>query len=268
MQVRRDAALSSNLSLRQHWTSHCRRFSSASFRFSSFIRTCTRKDVITTTMYGASDISSITIPAPDGCGAQHTKEVTRGAPAKHIKITCEPCEAYLSGARKPKILKYQIDAKTGQTVRQERVTDGDPRWSSTPDTVPLTPDEERTNATRQERGRMQIEMIQALAAMRATGIQVPPEAMWLLEREIPEGVLKGTVVCANGHDNAAGVKFCGECGMSMAARGAIAPPAEDEPAVVDLGRLHPQTLRKMCREAGVPDKGSKDDLIGRLQAAA
>ena len=57
----------------------------------------------------------------------------------------------------------------------------------TPDTIPLTPDEERTNTTRQERGRMQIEMIQALAAMRATGIQVPAEAMWLLEREIPEG---------------------------------------------------------------------------------
>ena len=71
---------------------------------------------------------------------------------------------------------------------------------------------------------MQIEMIQALAAMRATGIQVPPEAMWLLEREIPEGVLQGTVLCANQHDNAAGVKFCGECGVSMATRGAIAPP--------------------------------------------
>ena len=60
---------------------------------------------------------------------------------------------------------------------------------------------------------MQIEMIQALAAMRSTGIQVPPEALWLLEREIPEGVLKGTVVCVEGHDNAAGVKFCSECGV-------------------------------------------------------
>ena len=48
------------------------------------------------------------------------------------------------------------------------------------------------------------------------------------------------------------------------------PLAEDEPAVVDLGRLHPQTLRKMCREhkPPLPDKGSKDQLIGRLQAAA
>ena len=147
------------------------------------------------------------------------------------------------------------------------MADADPMFSSTPDTTPLTPDEERTNTTRQERGRMQIEMIQALAAMRASGVQVPPEAMWLLEREIPEGVLRGTVLCANQHDNPAGLKFCGECGVSMAARGAIAPP-EDEPAAVDLGRLHPQTLRKMCRDAKLPDRGSKDQLIGRLQAAA
>ena len=54
--------------------------------------------------------------------------------------------------------------------------------------------------------------------------------------------------------------------MSMAARGAIAAP-DDEPAVVDLGRLHPQTLRKMCRERGLPDKGNKEQLAGRLQAA-
>jgi hypothetical protein len=194
--------------------------------------------------------------------------VTRGVPAKIFKLECGPCEAYLRGDRKPKILKYQIDSKTGQSVRQERIADADPMWGSTPDTIPLTPDEERTNTTRQERGRMQIEMIQALAAMRATGIQVPPEAMWLLEREIPENVLRGTVLCVNSHDNPAGVKFCGECGISMAARGAIAPPEPDEPAVVDLGRIHPQTLKKMCREKGLPDKGSKDDLIGRLQAAA
>ena len=197
--------------------------------------------------------------------------MVNGHPVKVWGLDCGPCESHLRGERRPKKLVYQIDKNTGQSVRQERVPDASDQWSSTPDTIPLTPDEERTNTTRQERGRMQIEMIQALAAMRATGIQVPPEAMWLLEREIPEGVLKGTVLCANSHDNPAGVKFCGECGVSMAARGAIAPPeAEDEPAVVDLGRLHPQTLRKMCREhkPPLPDKGSKEQLIGRLQAAA
>ena len=221
------------------------------------------------TMYARSDVCSIVIPVPDGCGAQHTRKVTRGVPEKVFSITCEPCEAYLSGARKPKILKYHIDKASGRTVRQERVSDGDSAWSSSIDAIPLTPDEERTNATRQDRGKLQIEMIQALAAMRATGIQVPAEAMWLLEREIPEGVLRGSVVCVNGHDNAAGAKFCSECAVSMSTRGAIAPP-EDAPGEpeVDLERLHPQTLRKMCRDAGVPDRGSKDVLIGRLQAAA
>jgi len=222
--------------------------------------------VIAITVYGRSDICSIVIPVPDGCGAQHTRKVTRGVPEKVFAITCPPCEAYLKGDRKPRILKYQIDSKTGQSVRQERIADADDRFSSSPDTVPLTPDEERTNTTRTERGRMQIEMIQALAAIRATGLQIPAEAMFLLEREIPEGVLRGTLVCANGHDVPTGNKHCGECGISMAARGAIAAP--DEPAVVDLDRIHPQTLKKMCREKGLPDKGSKDDLIGRLQAAA
>ena len=221
------------------------------------------------TLYARSDVASITVPVGSGgCGSTHSRPVIKGAPAKIFKLDCpDHCEPYLRGDRRQKKLVYQIDSKTGQTVRQERVADSDPMFSSTPDTIPLTPDEDRTNTTRQERGRMQIEMIQALAAMRATGIQVPPEAMWLLEREIPENVLRGTVLCVNQHDNPAGLKFCGECGVSMAARGAIAPP-EDEPAGVDLDRLHPQTLKKMCRDAGLPSSGSKHDLIGRLQAAA
>jgi hypothetical protein len=212
---------------------------------------------------------SIAVPQPHGCGATHSRPVTHGAPAKIFKLDCPPCEAYLRGDRKPKILRYQTDPKTGQTVRQERIADADPMWSSTPDTVPLTPDEERTNTVRSERGRMQIEMLQALAALRSTGIEVPPEAMWLLERELPSGVLRGSVVCANAHDVPAGSAFCPQCGVSMAARGVLAGgDAEPEaPAAVDLGRLHVATLRKRCRDAGLPDKGSKDVLIRRLEAA-
>ena len=225
-------------------------------------------------MYGASDISSITIPAPDGCGAQHTKEVTRGVPAKHIRIDCEPCEAYLSGARKSKILRYQIDPKTGQTLRQERVADADPQWSSTIDTVPLTPDEIRTHGLKLEKGENQLRALESLLALKAGGVDLtsrPEVLFYLQESGLPSEtlkMLKGTKVCPNGHDAEGGVKFCPECGVSMTAQAAIAPPAEDEPAAVDLDRLHVQTLRKMCRDAGLPDKGSKDVLAGRLQAAA
>ena len=221
-------------------------------------------------LFARSDVGAIRIPVESGgCGQLHSRPVIKGAPAKTFRLDCEPCIAYLSGSRKPKILKYQLDPNTRQVVRQERVADADERWGTTPDSVPLTPDEERTNSVRTERGRMQIEMLQALAAIRSTGINVPAEALYLLERELPEGVLRGTVVCANGHDSPAGLKFCGECGASMSARGAIAPP-EDDPgeAEIDLERLHPQTLKKMCRERHLPDEGSKDVLVGRLQAAA
>lgn len=218
-------------------------------------------------MYARSDLMSVAVPEPQGCGATHSRPVTHGAPAKTWKLDCPPCEAYLRGDRKPKILKHKIEG--GRVVAQDRVPDADPMWSSTPETIPLTPDEERTNAIRSERGAQQIQMIQALAALRSTGIDVPPEAMWLLERELPAGVLKGTVVCASGHDNQAGVKFCGECGISMAARGALetAPPApEPEEPALDLARLHPQTLKKLCRQRHLPDTGSKDELIARLAA--
>ncbi len=210
---------------------------------------------------------SVAVPATSGgCGAAHTRPVTHGAPAKIWKLDCPPCESYLRGDHKPRILKYQTDPRTGQVVRQERIADADPMWSSTPDTVPLSPDEERTNTVRSERGRMQIEMLQALAALRSTGIDVPPEAMWLLERELPQGVLRGTVVCVNGHDVPAGNGFCGSCGASMSARAAVEPTPEPEEPAVDLGRLHPQTLKKLCRERKLPDTGSKDELIARLAA--
>jgi len=213
-----------------------------------------------------------------GCGATHSRPVTHGAPAKEFRLDCPPCEAHLRGDRKQKKLVYETDKRSGQPVRQARVADSDPLWSSTPDTVPPTPDEERVNSIRQERGAQQIQMIQALAALRGTGLDIPAEAMWLLERELPAGVLKGTVVCANGHDNQTGLKFCGECGISMAAKGEIEgsdpdPSFRGHPVRLTtepefpLEKLHVATLRKKCRERGLPDKGTKAQLVKRLEAA-
>src|SRR5215472_1243335 len=210
---------------------------------SSLIRTSSQRRLIRL-LFARSDVMALSL-GEHGCGAVHTRPVTHGAPAKVFKLDCEPCEQHLRGDRKPKILRYDIDPRTKTVTGQSRVADADPMWSSTPDTVPLTPDEERTNTTRQERGAQQIQMIQALAALRATGIEVPPEAMWLLERELPSAILKGTVLCANSHDNQAGVKFCSECGIRMDAKAAIGPPAGE--ADIDLGLLHPQSLKKMLR---------------------
>ena len=213
------------------------------------------------TLYARSDVMSTNIPAVHGgCGSSHSRPVRAGSPDKMFRLDCPPCESYLKGDRKSRILKTTPgDPKSGIPARQERVADADPLWSSTPDSVPLTPDELSVNATRTERGAMQIQMLQALAAIRATGVNVPAEAMWLLERDLPAGVLRGTMLCPQGHDNPAGLKFCGECGTGMTVQAAI--------EAIPLATLHPQTLRKMCREKGIPDKGSKDQLIARLEAA-
>ena len=224
-------------------------------------------------LYARSDVMSVSVPVESGgCGRPggHSRPVINGAPAKTFKLDCpDHCEPYLRGDRKQKKLVYQIDAKTGQTVRQERVADADPMWSSTRTTVPQTPDEEKTYHLQIERGEQQLRALESIATLSKAGVDFrsrPDVLFYLREQELPENLLQGMKVCVNGHDVPSGDAFCGQCGSSMNAKAAIAPP-EDEPVAVDLGRLHPQTLKKMCREAGLPSSGSKHDLIGRLQAA-
>jgi hypothetical protein len=220
-------------------------------------------------LYARSDLACIAIPVETGgCGTSHSRPVFKGAPAKTWKLDCPPCEAVLKGSHKQQKLIYETDRKTGAVLRQVRVPDSDPMWSSTPETVPQTPDEERTHELRIERGEQQLRALESIATLAKAGINFRDREdvlFFLREHQLPEDVIQGAVVCANGHDNPSGAKFCGECGVSMAARGTL-PPA-DAGAPVDLGRLHVQSLRKMCRDAGLPDKGSKDALIGRLQAA-
>jgi len=112
-------------------------------------------------------------------------------------------------------------------------------------------------------------MIQALAALRAAGTEIPFETAWLMERELPSAFVKGKMVCANGHDNIAGAKFCSECAVAMNAQKEIgtAPAviiAEDDDPQIPLESLHVATLKKMCRGKGLSDKGTKQELIGRL----
>ncbi len=220
------------------------------------------------TLYARSDLMSVSIPATSGgCGDSHSRPVVQGAPVKTWGLTCPPCEAYLKGSRKPQVLKTTPgDPKLGIPSKQERVADCDPHWSSTPESVPLTPDETSTNATRTERATHQIQMIQALAALRAAGTEIPFETQWMMERELPSHFIKGSTVCSIGHDNVAGAKFCAECGISMAKQAEIeTTPGEPADSITfSLDTLHVATLKKMCREKGLPDKGSKAQLIGRL----
>jgi hypothetical protein len=221
-------------------------------------------------LYARSDVMSVSIPETSGgCGASHTRPVTRGVPAKVWKLDCSPCEGYLRGDGKPKVIKViPGDKDLGIPSRMEHVIDSHPQWSNTPEGIPPTPDEQHVNKIRAERGTQQLQQLQALAALQGAGLKIPDEAMWLLSQNFDARIVKGTVVCSNGHDNAAGAKFCGECGIDMATRGSIGP-AEDEddgPAELDIWKLDRSTLQKMCKEKGVSGRGTTDELRQRLAA--
>jgi hypothetical protein len=162
------------------------------------------------------------------------------------------------------------DKEQGIPGRMEHVPDSDPFWSTTPEGIPPTPDEQHINKVRTEKGAQELQYLSALGQLKQMGISIPDNAMWLLEHTFDPRIVKGSVVCPDGHENAAGTKYCGECGVAMNTKGAIAPveelpgtaPLED---IIPLRSLHIATLRKRCREKGLDDKGTKDQLIFRLE---
>lgn len=215
------------------------------------------------TLYARSDLMSVSIPVGSGgCGATHSRPVTRGAIAKVWGLTCPKCEAYLRGDGKLKVIKVTpADKDKGIPSRMKHVADSDPHWGATPESVPKTPDEESIHAVRTELGSQQLKMLEAFAAANAAGIDIPPDAMWVLEQNFDPRILKGKLLCANGHENPSGVKFCHECGENMTAKAAKASLSQgDDP----LSSLPINALRAMAREQGLPAKGSKAQLIERL----
>ena len=223
-------------------------------------------------MYARSDLMSVSIPETSGgCGKTHARPVTKGVAAKVWRLDCPPCEGYLRGDGKPKLIKnIPADKEAGLPGRMEHVPDSHPQWSNTPEGVPPTPDEQHVNKIRTERGAHELQMLQALIAAKGAGMAIPDNAMWLLEQNFDPRLIHGKVICANGHDNTAGAKFCSTCGTDMASRGVIEAPKEEEEITeepfIDIYKLDFRSLQKMCKEKGLNAKGTTDELRQRLSA--
>ena len=228
-------------------------------------------------LYARSDLMSVSIPSTfGGCGETHTRPVMKGAPAKVWKLDCSPCESHLRGDGKPKVIKViPGDKDQGIPSRMEHVIDAHPQWSNTPEGVPPTPDEQHVNKIRSERGDQELRWLEALIAAKGANISIPDSAMWRLEQtfgtQVVGSIVNGTILCANHHDNAAGVKFCTECGVPMTSKGAKAieaAPEEAEEAAeepyIDIFKLSHRELQKMCKEKGVSARGAADELRQRL----
>ena len=221
------------------------------------------------TLYARNDLQFIAIPpGSGGCGDPHSRPVRAGAPDKIWKLDCPQCESYLKGDRKPRILKTTpANKEAGIAAKQERLADSDPMWSSTPRERPLSPDEARTRHVKIEKGEQQLRALESLIALKAGGVDIMsrPEVLYYLQQSgLTEGMIQGQLLCPNGHENPAGIKFCGECGISMTAQKEIEATPDDIP----LEMLHISTLKKRCRQRGFLDSGTKDELIQRLLVPA
>lgn len=224
-------------------------------------------------LYARSDVCAISVPVTSGgCGDTHSRPVRNGIAARTWGLDCDKCCSYLSGYGRPRILKVTPgDVKSGILPVQERVADSDPQWSSVPDAIPMTPDEIRSDRHFRDTAQLQINAMNALGTAMANGLQIPPEMMYLLRKQLPpEMLVQGSIVCAKGHDNTPGAKFCGECGMGMDARAEITmtPSARTgDDSIIPLEQLHVATLKKKARSLGIPDRGSKDQLVTAIRNA-
>jgi len=214
-------------------------------------------------LHARSDLMSVAVPvASGGCGTTHTRPVRNGAPAKVWRLDCQPCETYLKGGGRTRLQYTPGDKEVGLLPTQERVADTDPCWSATEESIPETPDERVHLRRRKQLGNEELEWIKALAAARAAGIDIPANAMWLLEQNFDPRVLKGTTECPSGHENAAGSKYCSECSKPMGGREAAAELPAAEPVKLSLAEL-----KRRCKERGLPDYGTKAQMMARLGIA-
>jgi hypothetical protein len=218
-------------------------------------------------LYARSDLMSVSVPVTSGgCGSTHTRPVRDGVPARDFRLDCPGCEAYLKGGGRMILKTIPGDKENGIPQSQKRVADCDPCWGATPESVPSTPDEEQYTTKRNKLGAEELEWIRALAAARQAGIGIPDAAREMLQRRLPGFEVGTQVDCVNGHPNDVGIKFCGECGISMLAEKVekvvdVDPPFEEPD---DLSGFSIATLKSMCRQQNLPANGTKAQLIERL----
>jgi SAP domain len=185
-----------------------------------------------------------------GCGVTHSRPVVDGAPQHPWRLDCPPCEDFL------------------------RVHNAD-QWSTTTTEIPETYDESRARESAEKSGKLDRENQLAAAIIELGKLGQLPEALGQVLAPMlgaPVAALAGKVVCPGGHDNTAGVKFCGECGVSMSGQAAISAPQHaagpQRPAgPVRIQDLRHDELQAACRARGLEDQGVRKELMKRLRSA-
>jgi hypothetical protein len=148
-------------------------------------------------------------------------------------LDCPGCENFLKGGGRKVLHVTQGSKELGIPTHQEWVADCDPQWSATPESIPDTPDERTYVAKRDKMGHEELEMINALAAAKQAGINIPENAMDLLQRRLPTA-------------------------LNIAGQAQVTVPE------YGLDDLSINKLKAMCKEQGLPTSGTRAQLIDRL----
>lgn len=182
----------------------------------------------------------------------HSRPVENGAPVKIWALTCPSCEDFLRH---------------------------DSSWSATAAELPETHDERVVRERDERLGKLDRENQLAEAIIRLGALGDLPQAIGqMLGPVLGTTALPGLMECPNGHGQAPGQKFCGECGAAMSrpvAKAAIrgAEPAPAAPVARPAGprqRLRDanlRTLQALARSRHLDADGTRPELIARLSAA-
>ena len=207
------------------------------------------------TVYAAADRVYVGLSrAHGGCGSSHVRPVENGAPVKLWALTCDKCEDHL------------------------RHDDG---WSGTIQEIPETYDEKIERERREKNASAEQEKALGNLPGNRAGALGPALAAALAP--LLGLAQAGAVSCTAGHPNAAGVKFCGECGSPMgslpgavvpdASQSALSGPQRPAAAPKAAARVKPlkdwraDDLRAEARRLGLPADGDRAALIGRIKGA-
>src|ERR1700722_20579221 len=185
-------------------------------------------------LYARSDGMSVSVPVSSGgCGKTHSRPVHKGAPDRYFKLDCPGCEHFLKGGGRQVLHITQGSKELGIPTHQEWVAACDPQWAATPEAIPDTPDERQYVAKHDKMGHEELEMINALAAAKQAGINIPENAMDLLQRRLPSA-------------------------LNFASQAQVTVPE------YGLDDLSVNKLKAMCKEQGLPTSGTRAQLIDRL----
>jgi hypothetical protein len=161
----------------------------------------------------------------------------------------------------------------------------DQHWAITASEIPETHDETRAREDFERRGAKDKDAVLTLALARLAGIDAAelPESLTRMISGVPAHVpVAGKMVCPQGHENAPGQKFCGECGAPMsspAAKAAIGGP--ERPADPPAGEASPShggkarplrdrrldELQVIASAMGLDAEGTRTDILDRIRAA-